>query len=176
MSSKNNYAYHHANGGFPKDDAAAANSSRAGCPAGGCCSVSCLKFSLSLFNVLFFITGLVLVSVGLWTVLEKHPSLVLLTSGLYDLTGYVIIVAGCVILVTTVLGCCGLSRNSHKLVLAYAVLLAIIFVVEVGAGMLAYFYRGRLATELADNLNEKFASQYGVDNETTAAVDSMQIT
>ena len=28
------------------------------------------------------------------TVLEKHPSLVLLTSGLYDLTGYVIIVAG----------------------------------------------------------------------------------
>jgi hypothetical protein len=64
-----------------------------------CCSflsssISCLKFSLSLFNVLFFITGLVLVSVGLWTVLEKHPSLMLLTSGLYDLTGYIIIVTG----------------------------------------------------------------------------------
>ena len=60
----------------------------------GCCGISCLKFSLSLFNVLFFTTGLILVAVGLWTVLEKHPSLALLTSGLYDLTGYVIIVAG----------------------------------------------------------------------------------
>ena len=32
----------------------------------GCCGISCLKFSLSLFNVLFFTTGLILVAVGLW--------------------------------------------------------------------------------------------------------------
>jgi hypothetical protein len=81
-----------------------------------------------------------------------------------------------VILITTILGCCGLSRNSHKLVLSYSVLLATIFVVEVSTGMLAYFYRGKLSLELADNLQERFAVKYGVDNETTVAVDTMQIT
>ena len=61
---------------------------------GGCCSVSCLRLSLYVFNAVFFLTGLVLVGVGLWTVLEKHPSLMLLTSGLYEMIGYVIVVAG----------------------------------------------------------------------------------
>ena len=42
---------------------------------------------------------------------------------------------------TTFVGCLGLSRNAQKTVLAYSVLLALIFVVEVSAGMLAYFYR-----------------------------------
>ena len=32
--------------------------------------------------------------VGVWTLIEKHPSLVLLTSGLYDLTAYILILAG----------------------------------------------------------------------------------
>jgi hypothetical protein len=35
-----------------------------------------------------------LAGVGVWTLIEKHPSLVLLTSGLYDLTAYILILAG----------------------------------------------------------------------------------
>jgi len=179
MAAEKNYAYHLANSanggnGYAKGGGREVDPARG--DNDGCCGISCLKFSLSLFNVLFFTTGLILVAVGLWTVLEKHPSLVLLTSGLYDLTGYVIIVAGCVILCTTFVGCFGLSRNSRKTVLAYSALLAIIFVVEVGAGMLAYFYRGKLSLELADNLGEKFSKEYGIDNDTTVAVDTMQIT
>ena len=36
--------------------------------------------------------------------------------------------------------------------------------------------RGKLSLELADNLGEKFSKQYGIDNDTTIAVDTMQIT
>ena len=37
-------------------------------------------------------------------------------------------------------------------------------------------HRGKLSLELADNLGEKFSKQYGIDNDTTVAVDTMQIT
>jgi len=53
-----------------------------------------MKFSLHLFNGIFFLTGIALAGVGIWTLLQKHPSLVLLTSGLYDLTAYILILAG----------------------------------------------------------------------------------
>jgi len=59
-----------------------------------CCSPSFLKLSLHLFNAVFFFTGITLTGVGVWTLLQKHPSLVLLTSGLYDLTAYILILAG----------------------------------------------------------------------------------
>lgn len=142
---------------------------------GGCCSVSCLRLSLYIFNAVFFLTGLVLIGVGLWTVLEKHPSLLLLTSGLYELIGYVIVIAGCVVILTTILGCCGLTKTSNSLVLTYSVILALILLVEVGVGVFAFYYRGRVSNELADNLQVKFGQEYGANNETTFAVDKLQI-
>ena len=59
-----------------------------------CCSLSQLKFSLYLFNILFFVSGVILVSIGLYTFLEKHPSLILLTSGLYDVSACILIFSG----------------------------------------------------------------------------------
>ena len=91
MAPNGAYPYHQANGDDPKNPE---KDDEGGSCGKGCCSISCLKFSLYFFNVLFLLTGLLLVGVGLWTLLEKHPSLVLLTSGLYDLTGYIVILAG----------------------------------------------------------------------------------
>ena len=79
------------------------------------------------------------------------------------------------IVVTTIFGCWGLNRGSHKLVLFYACLLALIFVIELSAGILAYIYRGQVSGELAQNLEQKFKVEYGVNNETTVAVDHLQM-
>jgi hypothetical protein len=38
-------------------------------------------------------------------------------------------------------GCCGISRESHSLVLTYSALLSIVFLAEVAAGVMAYLYR-----------------------------------
>ena len=80
MAQKSEYLYHPAT--KEKDQASA------------CCRLSQLKFSLYLFNILFFISGAILVAIGVWTFLEKHPSLILLTSGLYDVTSCILIFAG----------------------------------------------------------------------------------
>ena len=85
MARKSDYLYHPAN---TKSDATYKDR------GSGCCDVAQLKFSLYLFNILFLVTGAILLAIGLWTFLEKHPSLILLTAGLYDVTAIVLMFAG----------------------------------------------------------------------------------
>jgi len=140
-----------------------------------CCKLSQLKFSLYLFNVLFFVSGIILVSVGLWTFLEKHPSLILLTSGLYDVSACILIFAGIVILIVAISGFCGLSRDKRSVILCYSILLLLIFFGEVGGGSLAYLYKQTIIDHLGQNLNDIFLHKYGVYNSSTAAVDHLQV-
>eukprot|EP00095_Tigriopus_kingsejongensis_P002141 maker-scaffold401_size182380-snap-gene-0.12 protein:Tk02141 transcript:maker-scaffold401_size182380-snap-gene-0.12-mRNA-1 annotation:"cd151 antigen" len=159
---KNSYSYHNPSSNPETTDR-------------GCCSIPCLKFSVSLFNVLFFLSGLILGGLGLWTNLEKHAALLWLSSGIYDLVGYILIMAGAIVILTTFLGCCGLIKTSRSLVLTYSIVLGLIFCIEAGAGVLAYLYRQQVNLELADNLSQKFNVEYGLDNSTTQAVDQLQI-
>ena len=78
-------------------------------------------------------------------------------------------------MMTTILGCYGLNRSSHRLVLFYSCLLTLIFVIELSAGTLAYLYRSQVSGELALNLERKFQVEYGTDNDTTVAVDHLQM-
>jgi len=163
MSRKSEYLYHPAKS-KPEDKH----------ESSGCCQVSQLKFSLYLFNILFCACGAILVAVGVWTLLEKHPSLLLLTAGLYDLTASVLIFIGIVILIVAIAGFCGASRNNNCLISTYAILLCLIFMIEIGAGLLAYFYKDQLANHLGRNLQIRLRDEYGINNDTTIAVDHLQ--
>ena len=45
---------------------------------------------------------------------------------------------------------------------------------EIGAGILAYLYKDRVAEHLGNNLQIILKEDYGVKNDTTAAVDHLQ--
>ena len=92
-----NYAYHNPNANNNGRGPYGAGGADDGHPEKGCecCSLACLKFSLHMFNVVFFLSGIALVAVGVWTLVEKHPSLVLLLSSVvYDVIAYILIIAG----------------------------------------------------------------------------------
>ena len=193
MTRKPEYLYHPAK-------------SKAEDESSGCCQVSQLKFSLYLFNILFCACGAILIAVGIWTILEKHPSLLLLTAGLYDLTASLLILigmlfqfwvsnlyhfiyvnscyynlitwsvwfTGIIILIVAIAGFCGASRNNNCLISTYATLLFFIFIIEIGAGLLAYFYKDQLADHLGRNLQSRLRDEYGINNDTTIAVDHLQ--
>ena len=203
MARKSDYLYHPAqsNSGSGGKDGR----------SNDCCKLSQLKFSLYLFNILFFISGFILASIGLWTFLEKHPSLILLTSGLYDVTACILIFAGnliiilslklkflviqfnlnvshwgkqesndflsitgIIILIIAIAGFCGAIRDNQSVILAYAILLSLIFLAEIGAGVLAYLYKEHVAEHLGNNLQVVLKEDYGIKNDSTAAVDHLQ--
>ena len=78
-------------------------------------------------------------------------------------------------MVTTVLGCCALFRSSSKLTLWYALALTALLVLELSAGVLAYLYRAQVGQEVAEGLKGKFYEEYGAVEETTKAIDHLQI-
>ncbi|XP_077913713.1 CD151 antigen isoform X2 [Halichoerus grypus] len=104
------------------------------------CGTVCLKYLLFTFNCCFWLAGLAVMAVGIWTLALKSDYISLLASGTYLATAYILVVAGVVVMVTGVLGCCATFKERRNLLRLYFILLLIIFLLEIIAGILAYIY------------------------------------
>ncbi|XP_012672711.1 CD151 antigen-like [Clupea harengus] len=140
------------------------------------CGTICLKYLLFTFNFLFWLAGGAVMAVGIWTVAEKSEYISLLSSRIYAVSAYILIVAGVIVMITGVLGCCATFKEQKGLLRMYFVLLMFIFLLEVLAGVLAYIYYQQLNAELKDNLRETMVQKYQQPNQDhiTKAVDKLQ--
>ncbi|XP_074086871.1 CD151 antigen [Macrotis lagotis] len=140
------------------------------------CGTICLKYLLFTFNFCFWIAGLFVIAVGIWTLAFKSAYISLLASNTYMATAYILVVAGAVVMVTGILGCCATFKESRNLLLLYFILLFLIFLLEVIAGILAYIYRHQLSSELKDNLKDTMIQKYHQPGQegVTMAVDKLQ--
>ena len=116
---------------------------------GGSCSLSCLKFSLYCYNILLLIFGLAGLSVGLWSLVDRGQFLSLLTTAIFQVSGVVITLSGCLVLSITLLGCCGISRESKAMILTYSGLLTLTVLLQLTIGSTAYIYREQVSRPVA---------------------------
>uniref|UniRef100_A0A8C4LLS3 CD151 molecule (Raph blood group) n=1 Tax=Equus asinus asinus TaxID=83772 RepID=A0A8C4LLS3_EQUAS len=79
------------------------------------CGTVCLKYLLFTFNCCFWLAGLAVMAVGIWTLALKSDYISLLASGTYLATAYILVVAGVVVMVTGVLGCCATFKERRNL-------------------------------------------------------------
>ncbi|CAB4057844.1 ABCC1 [Lepeophtheirus salmonis] len=107
--------------------------------------------------------------------LSKTRVLVLLTSGLYDVIAYALIIMGLFVLVLSIMGCCGISKRSPRLMLIYSICLVIMILAEAAIGALAYCYRDYINSELRVNLFDKYQREYGNEDSITKAIDQLQV-
>lgn len=63
----------------------------------------------------FQLAGGVVLAVGIWTLVEKSDYISLLSSKTYAASAYILVVAGAVVMVTGVLGCCGTFKEHRRL-------------------------------------------------------------
>ncbi|XP_030621892.1 CD151 antigen-like [Chanos chanos] len=140
------------------------------------CGTICLKYLLFAFNFLFWLAGGAVMAVGIWTVVEKSDYISLLSSSIYAISAYILILAGVIVMVTGVLGCCATFKEQRQILRVYFVLLLCIFLLEILAGVLAYVYYQQLNEELKENLKETMVTKYRQPNEdhVTKAVDKLQ--
>ncbi|XP_047437416.1 CD151 antigen-like [Mugil cephalus] len=140
------------------------------------CGTICLKYLLFAFNFLFWLAGGGVMAVGVWTLVEKSDYISLLPSKTYAATAYILVLAGAIVMVTGVLGCCATFKEQKRLLRVYFVLLLCIFLLEILAGVLAYIYYQQLNEELKQSLRETMINKYQqADNEhITEAVDKLQ--
>lgn len=139
-----------------------------------CCSVNFLKCVLHIFNVVFLFAGLGVLAVGSWTVVAKHRYVALLPTPTYPAIAYLLIFGGALGVPMCALGCCGLKTENRTSLLCYTYFLLLSFILEAGAGGLAYYYEVAVESELNAELNNTFLQNYALDTKITDAVDRMQ--
>ncbi|XP_019934566.1 CD151 antigen isoform X1 [Paralichthys olivaceus] len=139
------------------------------------CGTICLKYLLFLFNILFWLAGGAVLAVGVWTLMEKSDYISLLNSSFYSASAYILIVAGVIVIVTGIIGCCATLKEMKSLLVVYLILLLCIFLLEVIAGVLAYINYQELDEELRQNLKVTMQQKYQQPGEesVTQAVDRL---
>ncbi|XP_016086838.1 CD151 antigen, like isoform X1 [Sinocyclocheilus rhinocerous] len=140
------------------------------------CGTIFLKYLLFTFNFLFWLAGGAVMAVGIWTLVEKSDYISLLSSKIYAVSAYILIMAGVIVMVTGVLGCCATFKEQRRLLRVYFVLLLCIFLLEILAGVLAYIYYQQLNEELKENLRETMVQKYHQPEQdhVTKAVNKLQ--
>lgn len=146
----------------------------------------CAKFSLILFNIVFFLLGIAILAVGIYVLVDpKFQHFKNIAS--YDVVdvaakngvnlsyigycGIAFCVFGGVMLLISFLGCCGALKHVRCLLGFYATILLIVLLAEIGIGIFSGVYSGQLKNLLAPQLKQNIIKEYvGENNKTIASI------
>jgi len=126
---------------------------------------TCIKYLMFFFNFLFWLSGLALIIVGAYIKVNYGDYL---SYGDEDSTNFAsvsvfIIVVGVIVFIIGFLGCCGAYKENYCMVTTFAVLLGIIFILEIVAGALGFAYRKKVEAEVTDMLDQAVSKYFNAD-------------
>lgn len=123
--------------------------------------MKCVKYLIFFFNFIFVISGISLVALGAVIKGYYNKYLDFLGDGVVG-APILLIVVGVIIFFVAFMGCCGAIKESYCMTMTFAVLLALIFILELAAGIAAYVLRDDIRDTLNDNM-QKTMMNYGKD-------------
>jgi len=116
--------------------------------------MNCIKYLMFFFNFLFWLSGLILIIIGA-IVRDKYGDKFAELSDQFANAPVLIIVVGVIVFIIGFLGCCGAVKENYCMVTTFAVLLALIFILEIVAGSLGVAYRGKAQTIAEEQVTKK---------------------
>lgn len=116
------------------------------------CGMKCVKYILFLFNLVFALCGLILLITGIVVQTAYKEYLDFLQGEQFFDAPLILIAVGCIIFVVAFFGCCGAIKESYKMTLCFAFLLAVIFILEIGTGIAAYKFRSKVNNIIEKNM------------------------
>lgn len=131
-----------------------------------------MKYLVFLFNFLFWICGCALIGLGIYVLVQMHNPQVFKNSATSS-APIVIIVVGVIIFFISFFGCCGAVKENYCMVTTFAVLLGLIFLVEIAAAIAGYVYRNQLQTAFTETITDGL-KKYNTSTEITKGIDELQ--
>jgi len=116
-------------------------------------NANCIKYLLFGFNIIFMLTGIILIAVGVSVTAVYAEYDAILAHKFFSIPTFLIVI-GSFIIIITFFGCWGALKENYCLVLSFSVLLAIIFILELSAGISGYVLRSDAEKILAQSLGE----------------------
>ncbi|CAK9807379.1 CD63 antigen [Anthophora plagiata] len=113
----------------------------------------CVKYLMFIFNLLFVLTGIILLSIGIaihGIYYEYHHFL----DNKFLSVPSLLIAIGAIIFLIAFFGCCGAVRENYYLIITFTSLLVIVFILELSGGISGYVLRVRASTVVQDKMKE----------------------
>ncbi|CAK6967220.1 tetraspanin-2a [Scomber scombrus] len=113
--------------------------------------MKCVKYLLFVFNFIFWLSGLLVLAVGLW--LRFDPQTVELLTGdkapdTFFIAVYILLGAGGLMMIVGFFGCFGAVRESQCLLASFFACLLIIFGAEIAAGVFGFINKEQIVEEV----------------------------
>lgn len=125
--------------------------------------MSVIKYLMFFFNFLFWLSGLALIIVG-GIISHNYGDYLSFADKKFATAATFIIIVGVIVFIIGFLGCCGAIKENYCMVTTFAVLLGIIFVLEIVAGILGFVYRSKVkdaATEALTRAVDNYKTEEG---------------
>ncbi|KAG8577859.1 hypothetical protein GDO81_010315 [Engystomops pustulosus] len=115
----------------------------------------CLKYSMFIFNFLFWVCGCVILGVSIWLRVSSDAQQKFNIEGSGVFTAIdVMIAVGAIIMVLGFFGCCGAIKESRCLLLLFFIGLFLILALQITAGILGVVYKPQLEAKINQTLFE----------------------
>ncbi|KAJ8016857.1 hypothetical protein DPEC_G00011700 [Dallia pectoralis] len=135
--------------------------------------LKCVKYLLFFFNFIFWLCGLAMIIVGVLVQVVVNNTLVIKNASASS-APIVIIAVGVIVFFIAFFGCCGAWKESYCMVTMFSILLSLIVIVEIGAAIAGYVFRGNLKGIVQTSLNEMVNKYNNGSKELKATVDKLQ--
>lgn len=137
-------------------------------------AVALTKSILTVFNFIFWISGIALLALGVYAKIELYVYMEL-SAVYYKEAPYILIGVGAFIVLVGSFGCCCTFKGHSMLLYVYAFVLVLVFVVELSAGIAGFVYKNQLQDGFSRGLVSALEN-YNTNPEKTKAVDGLQKT
>ncbi|XP_057317324.1 CD151 antigen-like [Hydractinia symbiolongicarpus] len=124
------------------------------------CGMTCLKYLLFAFNFVFWICGIAVMAVGIYSRIQVGKWDDIIDDSTVPSAANLMIAAGALVMLIGFLGCCGAWKQNKCLLISYAICLILIFVLEIAAGIYAYVKRDDIQKELETGLTKGINTTY----------------
>uniref|UniRef100_A0A8D0LB19 Tetraspanin n=1 Tax=Sphenodon punctatus TaxID=8508 RepID=A0A8D0LB19_SPHPU len=134
--------------------------------------MKCVKFLVFIFNFLFWICGIALIALGIFVQVNLNKTLVMSNTSSSG-APIVILVVGVIIFFISFFGCCGAWKENYCMVTTFAILLTLIFLVEIAAAIAGYIFKDKVKDALTVGFLADM-KKYGADSVATDTINELQ--
>ncbi|XP_054000590.1 uncharacterized protein LOC128888023 [Hylaeus anthracinus] len=132
----------------------------------------CVKYVMFVFNLLFVITGIILLCIGLAIHGVYHNYQHFLDSKFLSVPSLLVAI-GSIIFFIAFFGCCGALRESYWMIVTFTSLLVIVFIMELSGGISGYVLRDRASTIIQEKMDNTM-KMYSNNTEIATIWDGLQ--
>lgn len=133
----------------------------------------CVKYLMFVFNLLFVITGVILLSIGI-VIHGVYRNYQHFLDNKFLSVPSLLIAIGAIIFFIAFFGCCGAVRENYCMIVTFTSLLVIVFILELSGGISGYVLRARASSIVQEKMMDTMKLYKNNNTEIQYVWDNLQ--